>query len=117
MARPQLQIDGTTIDGQVVAGAGTMTAPQILGQSLFSRPGELPSRREGETTAEWLEFEFLYPSGRTEIARRYLFDCIGPAARGSGTESTAALSPLPTNGDVTSLLNGMYVFSFDAGYV
>lgn len=115
--RPQLQIDGRWIDGKAAAGTGVATGAPKLGERLFSRPGEPPSGGDEETTAEWVDFEFRYPSGRTEAVRRYVFDRIGPAARRSGTASTAVLSPLPKNGGVASLLGGIYALSFDSGYV
>ena len=93
VTRPRLQIDSTSIDGQAVAEAGSMMSAPALGERLFSRPGALASGREGETTAEWVEFEFLYPSGRTEIARRICSIASGPPPEGQELDPAPLCPP------------------------
>ncbi len=107
-ARPVLRIDDKTFTGKMVMGSGLL-------RRIFGRPGEPPGKGRDELTAEWIEFAFTYPSGRTETLTRELFDRIGPAARAANQQGTAPLSPLSEARGVPLPLAAIYAFSFSSG--
>ncbi len=116
-AVPELQVEGLTITGETIAGGGMAGGARKLGRKIFGRPGEPPAQGRGELTAEWLEFDFTYPSGRTETVRRQIFDRIGPVARSKKAESVGPLLPWPAKGGIVSLLGGIYAASLSSGLV
>lgn len=115
-AAPMLQIAERTITGQVVAGGGLAGGVQRLGERLFGRRGQPPAPvSRGELTAEWLEVDFISPSGRAETVRREIFDRIGPAARARHQEGEASLVPVSPSQGIPSPFGTMLALSFRAG--
>lgn len=47
---------------------------------------------EGVLTAEWIEYEVRVPGSPPQVARREVFDLIGPAARAAGVKAAPAVS-------------------------
>ena len=117
IAAPLLQFENRAMKGEVVAGAGFAGGVERLGKRLFPRPGEPPARTRGELTAEWLEFDFIYPSGRTETLRREIFDRIGPAARAQHREAEAPLAAFEQGKTVPVLMSTMLALSFRSGWL
>lgn len=116
-ASPVLRIADKEIKGETFSGmsGGLGGAAANLGANLFKKPGELPGRRSAGISAVWLDFDFSYPSGKTETVRREIFDRIGAAARSDKKEATAQLKPLPDSQGIPSILTTPLTFSFCAG--
>lgn len=116
-ARPVLRIADKEMKGETFSGisSGMAGAAANLGASLFKKPGELPGRGSADISAVWLDFDFSYPSGKTETVRREIFDRIGAAARSDKKEAAAQLKPLPDSQGMPSVLTTPLSFSFCAG--
>lgn len=111
---------GAAFDEGTAATAGAGGAIGSLGERLFGEPAQ--ASQAGAVAAEWIDFDFRYPSGRTESVRRWIFDRIGPAARARGTAASAPLAPSRVENGVPVALRAMYGCSFsstalDPGYI
>jgi Transglutaminase-like superfamily len=108
------QTKGDTFSGILPGMAG---AAANLGRSLFGRRGKPLQAALNDITAVWLDFDFTYPSGRTESVRREIFDRLGPAARNRKEEATASLRPLPQSEGGPLPLKTIFGFSFCSGRI
>jgi hypothetical protein len=96
-AMPVLLVGDKAVGGTAYGPGGVQTADNSgaggIGNRLDRMFGGAPSST-ADSTAAWLDVTMTSPDGRSETARHEVFDRIGPVARGSHAESTAALQPL-----------------------
>lgn len=79
--------------GRTVVGSQPISFG-VRGTELLSEPTETSDfPQDGEATAEWLEVRVSRPDGTTAIARRTVFDRIGPEARAALPVDMASASP------------------------
>lgn len=82
--------------GRTVVGSRSISFG-VRSTDLFGEPAETSDvPQEGEATAEWLEVRVSRPDGSTAIARRTVFDRIGPEARAALViDAAGATADLP----------------------
>jgi hypothetical protein len=114
-ARPVLQLDDRRVAGEAVVGASSNAIAKGFGGITELFGDDTPKKVLDGITAVWLEFDFRYPSGRTETVRRDIFDRIGPAARAGRHEATASLASVAESGGMPLQLASVFSCWFSAG--
>jgi hypothetical protein len=123
VARPVLQVGDTLFGGQPFDNQG-QGPPRGLGQGLvrgfesaFGAAQSEPKQTAAQLSSIWLEFEFVSPSGRHEVAKRDIVDRLGPAVRLERQEIAAPLTVLPHIWGIPLALASILACSFSSGPV